>query len=141
MSLSKIMSTRSQVGQLLPNCKPRKAAVTEIGLIMYTPWWNGPVKVLRCLAAVLVLVFMAVLVAYLWLASWLIRLLLGVRPTVQLAWPSETDDAEPDAPEPERTLTGARRNSAKGEKRVHKVAGRTVIGTSVSMDDLAEEPF
>ena len=139
MSLSKIASARSQIGAFIPNVKPRKARVTEIGMVYYVPWWNGPVKVIRGLLILAALLVLALFMAYAYMATWLIRLLLGVRPTLHVAWPSDEPDA--DQPEPERTITGARRNSAKCQPKWQTVAGEKVFGTSVSMDELAEEPF
>lgn len=139
MSLSKIASARSQIGGFIPNVKPRKARVTEIGMVYYVPWWNGPVKLIRGLLVLAALLFLALFMAYAYVTTWLIRLLLGVRPTLHVVWPSDEPDA--DQPEPERTITGARRNSSKTEPRMHNVAGEKVFGRSVTMDELAEEPF
>jgi len=136
MSLSKIAFARSQIGAFIPNVEPRKARVTEIGMVYYVPWWNGPVKVIRSLLILTALLFLALFMAYAYMTTWLIRLLLGARPTLHVAWPSD----EPIAAE--RTITGARTNAAKKRQpKWHTVAGEKVFGTSVSMDELAVEPF
>lgn len=133
MSLSKIASARSQIGAFIPSAKPCKAHATETGMVYYAPWWNGPVKLIRVLLILAALLFLALCVAYAYATTWLIRLLLGVRPTLHVAWPSD----EPE-PEPERTITGARTNAAKKRQpKWHTIAGEKVFGVSVSMD----EPF